>query len=318
MSKRQAMVRTSVGLAVLCGCSALGRAADWAGCSAAGEVDRTTVTIGDPIRYTLVVECPEGTRVVPPMDDASWAPFDVKDVRQAPPAALPGGRMRHAREYVLVSYETGTQMVPAVSVTGQDRSGSVQVRTAPIAITVASVNPSGVFDDVRPLKGPVSPGQSGWGWWAVGLTLCAAVAAGGSVWRIRRGRRRARVPPPPPWMAARDGLRQLAAEQCVERGLLKEQYERLGGILRAYLAARYQMIGDGRTTEELVEALRDRMDLSAVEQIRQFLVTCDLVKFARYAPSAAEAEEAMRAAQRIIDRTVPRQVAELVGDAGSP
>ena len=304
-------VTCAVVAALVLGCASASAAEETTACTATGTVDRATITIGEPISYTVTVECPEGTRMMPPTENTSWAPFEVKDERRGPQAAQPEGRVRGMFEYTLTAYQTGKQTIPAVSVIGVGDAGNVRVKTAPIAVTVESVNPSGKFEDIRPLKGPITSPAPHRGLVVGGLIVFVAMLAALAAWGIKRRKRQPQVLPPP-WVTARDELRGLSSQGLIDQKALKEHYERLGDIMRAYLAARYQDAGMDDTTEELLAALKDSIDPSAVSETGRLLSICDLVKFANHVPSTDEHAAVLSAAQRLIDRTVPREAPEPV------
>jgi hypothetical protein len=96
--------------------------------------------------------------------------------------------------------------------------------------------------------------------------------------------------------------------------LLKEFYVELSEILRAYAGGRWGFDSVELTVEELIVELRSRflagLDLVLLERV---LKEADFVKFAKYVPSAIEAETAINGAFSIVDHTrpaAPRQEAE--------
>ena len=59
------------------------------------------------------------------------------------------------------------------------------------------------------------------------------------------------------------------------------------------------------TTEEFMDAIRDdhRLEDRHRRALGPFLESCDMVKFARYAPQHAECEAAMGAARQFVEET---------------
>ena len=152
------------------------------------------------------------------------------------------------------------------------------------------------------------PTEAGHHWlaWGVGAAAVVAVVV---IWIILR-RRKARpekqiVVVPHEW--AFDQLRLLVDEKLVEQGQVHEFYFRLSYIVRVYIELRFGLMAPERTTEEfLVEVHRsDTLRTDHQTLLGDFLRSCDMVKFAKYDPTAAEIELAFDSARDFIEQTVP-------------
>jgi hypothetical protein len=78
--------------------------------------------------------------------------------------------------------------------------------------------------------------------------------------------------------------------------------------IRTYLGQRFQAPSSRRTTEEflrLMEADRATPLAQHRELLREFLQSCDLVKFARYQPHLAELEQVQERAREFVLATRP-------------
>lgn len=146
------------------------------------------------------------------------------------------------------------------------------------------------------------------------------------------------VPLPPPERVARERLAALERSDLLARGLFKEFYLELSGILREYLERRFGIDATAQTSSELVEALYDRrgrphqppLDPPAGlsrgelvrawatlqrlrrEELESFFDEADLVQFALYQPSAQELVGIFAAARSLVERTTPLQLTEPV------
>jgi hypothetical protein len=163
--------------------------------------------------------------------------------------------------------------------------------------------PSGTNSlDIRPLKGPVEiPGTWDWLWWLAGAIIVAVAA-----WFIWRKLRSKKTTPKqaviiPPHCKAKDQLRQ-AAE------LMSDPYRfcsLVSDVLRGYVEERFDLKAPERTTEEFMGELRlsTRLTPDHKSLLEDFLVRCDLVKFARFEPSIPELEGLLDSAHRFVDET---------------
>lgn len=146
----------------------------------------------------------------------------------------------------------------------------------------------------EPLPEPSFP----WSWAVVGVALLAAF-----VLLLRRRRAPAAtaapapapVPPPPgPHVRALKRLARLRARHPQGRDETQAYYIEASGLVRDYVAERFALPADVMTTEQLVA---HQAPLSRV------LAPCDLVKFARHAPTATEREQLLDAAESYVRET---------------
>ncbi len=89
----------------------------------------------------------------------------------------------------------------------------------------------------------------------------------------------------PPYIKALEEIRKLKDLNLIEQGMVKEFCTRLSEIIRVFLEEEYKISALDRTTYELVEKLKCiNIQTDRVFLIQNFLVDCDLVKFAKYKP----------------------------------
>ena len=97
----------------------------------------------------------------------------------------------------------------------------------------------------------------------------------------------------------------------LQRGEVKHYHIRVSEIIRGYLHARYGVDALEMATVEVMEGLAGVvMADDARDEIRRFLETCDLVKFAKMTPAPERCREMVPAARRIVDAAVPTPVPE--------
>jgi hypothetical protein len=89
--------------------------------------------------------------------------------------------------------------------------------------------------------------------------------------------------------------------------------------VRTYLEERFNLHAPERTTEEFLEELQSSplLTLDQKRALGEFLMGCDLVKFARYEPGEAELRGIYESALRLVEETQPPPVVA-VAAAGAP
>lgn len=173
--------------------------------------------------------------------------------------------------------------------------------------------------DIREVKPPL-PITGNWLWY--GALIAAALLAALAAFLWLKSRRRAQKQPEiqiPPHVIARDRLRAALAligqpeHFCVE----------VSQIIRVYLEQQFKLHAPERTTEEFLAELQDSslLGLDQKRTLADFLMRCDLVKFARYEPGEPELRSLYDAAVRLVEETqwaAPAQPAPLPGETAQP
>lgn len=128
-------------------------------------------------------------------------------------------------------------------------------------------------------------------------------------------------PPRPPWEVALERLDEVRHAGLLEAGRHAEYFDRVSDAVRGYLGARFGFDGLESTSDEILIALKKQAggfvridtgsDLNApapgipLDEVRQFLAGCDLVKFANLTPSPEQCAEALTSGEHIVRSTMP-------------
>ncbi len=279
--------------------------------SVSSSVDKSRITIGDLIRYTVTVTHDENVEVELPGLGANLGGFEIRDYDVQDPYKKDGMVVSKA-EYIISTFFTGEFEIPPLTVTywTVEDSTILTLTTEKIKIVVESVKPSEA-GDIRDIKPPVEIPRDWWQWgrWFVfGGSLLVFALLG---WILYRRKKQGKgllpvreEPPQPPHEAAYEQLDRLRQSDLLERGAIKEYYITVSEIVRRYIEGRYFVIAMEMTTFEVMEGL-STADLPEEEYqlFRTFLSNCDLVKFAKHIPSKKENEAIIALAYEIVDKT---------------
>jgi len=275
-------------------------------------LDRTRVTVGDPIALTVVVKHAAGVTIdTTSIDDQLGS---LEPLGSDPPEDKSSGAGMELRlRYKVAVYHAGNAELPVLvfSYTSPDGSQQQARSKAPIAIAIQSVLPAGADpQDIRGLKpqaalsGPPSASPA----LLLGAGVAAVVVMLSGMIAMLLLRRRHSVPVPAPAYAAtaRAELDRIMALRLLENGDLVEHYRLIAACIRRYLADRFGFPALALTSGELnAQMERHGIERWPARIISGLLSECDAVTYARYHPAAPRAEADNAMAFQIIDETDP-------------
>lgn len=283
---------------------------------ATAHVDKNEITIGDKIQLGIRVKFTGDIAIQFPEFNRQLGVFAVKETNVAEgPKSEAGGYSTIERNYVLSSYEIGSQTIPPLKIIYKGTQGEGEVITNEIPVDIKGVlkeeeNSGDIKDILAPVDVPISfkrlvP------WVCAGFGVFAL--SGIIYWLInkrKRGQERQELEfaKRDPHEVAYELLERLSEEDLIAKGLIKEYYYRITDILRHYIEDRFGLLAPERTTEEFLTEMAHTNKLENIHKllIQEFLERCDMVKYARYGPSRMEIQETYDAAKRLIDETRER------------
>ena len=279
--------------------------------SISSSVDKSRITIGDLITYTVSVVHDEDVTVEMPGLGANLGGFEIRDYETAEPRKKDDMIVTEV-DYTISTFFTGEFEIPPLTITyyTEEDSTAYHLSSEPIHIVVESVKPSEA-GDIRDIKPPVEIARNLWAlirWFVLGLGIAVVALAGYIIVRRKKlGKGLLPTKPEvkrPPHEVAYEALDRLKASDLLEKGEIKTFYIQVSEIIRQYIEGRYFIVAMEMTTTEVLEGL-ENADITPEEfgLFQTFLDRCDLVKFAKVIPTAQENEEIMTIATDIVDRT---------------
>lgn len=285
------------------------------------RVDRAVATTGDVITYRVEIDAEASWEIEIAEAGAEIAGFRIVDVGRDKPVTR-GDRVRQEQWYQLRADLVGSYVLPPIEVRYRPRSAAdsepepwQSMTTSEIFVEVESVLPAdGAATDIRGLK-PLREVRSAtpWAAWVAGF-LAIAVLAGFAWWyRRRRAERRARRPPIPPHELAFAALARLRGTDFNDPEAVRRFYFQLSEVVRVYVEGRFDLNATDLTTEEILADLVDLEQLPTAQNdnLQQFLVDTDQVKFAHREPAPDEIEAVYERALGFVEATRPESEASV-------
>lgn len=158
--------------------------------------------------------------------------------------------------------------------------------------------------DIRDVKPPLDV-SSGYGWLIL-LVSGILFLIGFFLWRrYQKNKQKILSPQKTIWEITGERLSHLEKKDFLSKGQLKEYYSELSDITRYYIEERFNIRAPEMTTEEFLHSLDSSsvMNMHQKEILKDFLQSCDLVKFARHEPQREEAVKAIGIVRKFVEET---------------
>ncbi len=260
------------------------------------QVDRTTATTGDPIRYTLTAKSDPSIDVTIPEMGSQIAGLRIVDIGETGPIERDGRKIIE-QWYELRADIVGSYIIPGAVFSYRDKEGKThELKTAQIFIEVKSViddkEAAKDIKDIKPLTTIPRDYSTLIMFSLAGLVLITLI--GGGIYLYRRKYRKAPATPPrPPHELALEELEALKKEDLIKRGIYREHYFKLSEIFRKYLERRFHFQAVEQTSEEILREITNLKEINEDAKVtaQNFLQRTDLVKFANYIPRTNEVEQ---------------------------
>ena len=273
-------------------------------------IDKQSVTVGDPILYTLTLQYDSTLRLIVPAVGKTLGKLEVVKDSTWPEAVSGPGHKLYRRQLLLAAFETGQLWVAPLRGETVDTAGrSAPWQSDSLLVSVTSVLAGAATDttDIHGLKAPYQAPEIRWWLWAIAAAL--AIGAATLYW-IRRRRHPATaapaVPPTPPWDAALQSLRSLRQEIDPASDGGRLWYFRLSEILRRYFDQRYGWATIDETTTEVMQRLDTApFNSGHQERAQEFFQLADQVRYARYPAKVGRPEVDWEWVREFVQSTVP-------------
>jgi hypothetical protein len=264
------------------------------------EVDKSVITIGDRITYSLLIEHEKDLKVEQPGPGANLGQFEIKDYKIHEPRELEG-MIQQQFDYEISVFDTGRFIIPPfpVAFAETDTSREYQIiESSPLEIYVKSVLTAG-DQELRDIKPPQNVPFDYQAWIIIGLVGIIILSLFGFFFYYIRAKRQGKSLfrkeiVRPAHEIALEQLQMLMGswKHLLMNGEHKKIFTQISQILRLYLENRYFIKALEETTVEISQSVQQlEMDDHLLQTIINVLEFSDLVKFAKYVPTEKETSD---------------------------
>jgi hypothetical protein len=291
-------------------CFILFSAFSWAAPGIRESFSRGTITVGDRVEFTLTVTLPAKATTGDLPGGLLLQAFEIKDYDLGKWEEK-GGEKTLTQRFTISTFTTGTYMVPPWGLKYKLDGKDITVQVPALPLTVASVL-KGQEETPKDIRKPFAIPRAGLPWWAyaAGAAVLAAVVAAFLLLRRRKKAAEAATEPQlPPHVRALKALLVLEREEFIRKGEAKKHYVGLTEIFKDYIGGRFALDTLDKTTSELWDQVKGLpIERGMLLQVRDFLTTSDLVKFAKHIVPEERGEQDLFLVRETVEKTkeVPR------------
>ncbi|PLX16278.1 MAG: hypothetical protein C0597_08065 [Marinilabiliales bacterium] len=275
--------------------------------SVSAQLDTTEFLIGDQVGIELKVKQPINEFVgIPIFEQEINTDLEILEQSENDTTLLESGHYLIKKRLLVTVFDSGYYALPPIPFLYYTDT----IRTDPIGFRVRTVpvDTSQAIKDIKmPYGAPLSFAEV-FPWAGGGIALAVLILA--LAYIIRKLKRKEPIikrvkPREPAHIIAYRDLDKLKAGKLWQQDKVKEYYTDLTDILRLYLWNRYTVRTLERTSEEILDSLKniDFSDEEAFETLKDIFHVSDLVKFAKFKPLADEHEKCIEGAYKFVDRT---------------
>jgi hypothetical protein len=338
-ARSAALLGAMSGLLVLAGCGVTGTKGGASAAPAGDKIERTAEKgpvklfvsvwprqprLSDLVEMEVRVETQPQIEIKPPAFGQAVGDFLIRDYSERPPES--GASTMRRFHYQLEPTHAGKHLIRSVAIEFVDRRPSSERRGEPALIETdpLELDVTSEWGDKTPSLadlGPILPPRPVPRSFAIGWLVAAGLASLLAILIAAGLRRRNRRPLEPRRKTAAEiaqaALALLLAENLPGRGLVKEFYLRLTGIVRQYVEDTTGIRAPEQTTEEFLRDMRSSAAFppERAARLAEFLEAADLVKYAGQYPDESQLDQAIARAHEFVN-VLPTPAGAMAG-AGS-
>ena len=283
------------------------------------KVDKTGVTTGDTLTFTVSIIADSDIKPYPPDFNPFFTGFEILDNGVKKPKNE-GNQLKTEIWYRLRADQTGEFAIPPVAVKFSapdpkylNKLIQGQILTPEVTISVLSVlRQQGEPEDIRDIK-PILDMEPDWRQYVLFILLLFLVLILLFIWAEkskppRKTKLTSEIPVLLPHELAFKELNSLRSKEFLKQGLFRKHYFELSEIFRRYLGNRYHCPALDWTTEEIVDWMQKNHPLQNSSRLHMLdiLNNTDQVKYAKVQPTTFVSDKIMELIARFIQETMEK------------
>lgn len=281
------------------------------------RLNKNKALIGDQVQLEIRTEADPKVLFTWPLLKDSLGKLEIVSVGKTDTLSLQKDPvLKYKRTYLLTSFDTGYFAIPPISFNYRKQGDTGIFRTETQAMLLGIFAPKvDTTQAIRDIKGPKDLPYTFREFLPYGIGILALVAIiAGIIYFIRRKKNKpvqeVYVPPVPAHTLAIQALEELGKEKLWQQGKVKEYHSRLSDIIREYIEVRFRFGAMEMTSDEILKAIKNRIDNNRTDQLTHILHLADLAKFAKMQPVPVENELSLEYALSFVRSSIEESTTE--------
>ncbi|TRX70321.1 hypothetical protein [Carboxylicivirga sp. M1479] len=292
--------------------------------SVSATMDSTVIFIGGQIDLKLQLSQPDGLDLpFPLLTDTITKNIEIVRLSELDTLNRENGRLLIEQNLRITSFDSGLHYVPPIVFEQAGEKINQLVQTEAMALMVINpfeeVDPQkGIMDIKKPISTPFHLSELyKYLPWVLGIILLAGIVT--FIILKYMGRDipvkifKKEVPVIPAHERALSELDKIKQEKLWQQNRIKEYYSSVTDTLRHYMEERFEIRAMEQTTDEIMDSLKEInfRDVKSSDNLKQILMTADLVKFAKHEPLPDEHDMSMINAYFFVNQTKIEEIKSL-------
>ena len=233
------------------------------------------------------------------LQDLNFGDFELLDVQPSQDGSV---------NFILSTYKPGKVELLSVEIpyTYNDQKKFVKTKALPVEIK-SVLDPNNPPQDIQDIKGIIKFNHGILWYLPFILILIILIIISCFIYKFIKKKNRKPtqeeiIQSIPPKEYALKQLDELLALNLTEKGHIKEYYDKLSDIIRFYISRTYSVDGMEKTTTELYSMLKNKITPEQNRELKNYLINCDFVKFAKLIPNQEEIKNDFDTAKNFIEK----------------
>ncbi len=260
------------------------------------QVDSAQILVGGQTWVSVNVLADKDSKVTFPAVQNHQLTKSIEVIKeQTDKSEANDGKVNYQRRYLITAWDAGKCEIPAMKIKVNNKE--YQTRSIPLEVLTVPVDT--LHPDKLKEQADVEEPTLTWDDWSTSFWLFVFVVllVALEVYLYKRLKKTPTNKVVPviakqvyPHQQALEQIQELKAALDHADITQKDYYTHLTEILRSYLSVRFGIKAKEQTSAEIIESLAQSRDNIGEEQLRELLLTADLVKFAKFSTPRNEDE----------------------------
>ena len=257
-------------------------------------LDTNAILIGEQLNFTLSNKV-KNTEIWPTYED-----FLIEGIEIIKASEIDTSNGIISQQFIITAWDSGSYYIPPITFSANNITEGLLINVQTILLKEGAE----LKDIKQPMDAPIGWSDI-WPWLLVLLFLSIVF------YILKKYIFKKKESPKiikektliPADVIALKKLSELENANVWQEGKIKKYHSALSEITRKYTEQRFQFIALELTTTEIIEELKNKLDIEQLDNLRTLLTRADLAKFAKSKPIDAENKESMILAKNFVNNT---------------